>query len=77
MAAKWAKLSLKEYCLARKPSDSPAGDIAFDIRHDDKFPAVYSKVEAFAYFSRVGASYAFVEAFDKLWREYERKVKVK
>lgn len=62
---KWAKRYKKE--------NSPCGDFVRDMLHDHDFPVTASHRSISSYLSRIGACDGAFEAFEELWRAYERK----
>lgn len=55
--------------------NSPLGDFAKDMVHDKEFPILAEKGVIETYLFRLGACSGAVEAFDELWRLYEREAR--
>ena len=55
-------------------ADSPLGDFARDMMHDMEFPIFSEEGIIKNYLYGIGACGRAVDAFEELWREYEREV---
>lgn len=55
--------------------DSPLGDFAKDMVHDKEFPILAEKGVIKKYLFWLGACSGAMEAFDELWRLYERETR--
>lgn len=70
----WVKrMPFYEWVLTRRVTDSPRGDLIYDIKKDERFTTADNEASIEAYLIRRHACSEAIEAFRKLWKEYKRK----
>ena len=64
--------SFYEWVMTRRITDTPRGDLIYDIKRDKRFTTINDKESIEGYLIRQHACREAIEEFWKLWKEYER-----
>lgn len=68
-------MSFYEWIMTRRITDTPRGDLIYDIKRDKQFTAINDKESIERYLVRKYACQEAIAEFKKLWKEYERCLK--
>lgn len=68
-------MSFYEWIMTRRITDTPRGDLIYDIKRDKQFTAINDKESIERYLVRKHACQEAIAEFKKLWKEYERCLK--